>query len=197
MGRCYEFGVSVEDGCEHAMSVVADGGACECTVCQAQCPGRFAGCAQVVSQPGYIPALAPAWARSGRDAAAPVSELSPPRSGGRPAVGEPEAGDRRPVGDVEAELATIRELVEKLLERPEGDALHHVRGSLEERDAELTSMFDQFMAAHGQLTTEVKDTGAAQAQLAELLGRIEVRLGTLEELLSGRSGMLDWLRRMG
>lgn len=199
MGRCYEFGVSVDEACEHAMSVVADGGSCECTVCDARCPGRFAGCAQVVDQPGYVPVLAPAWARSGTASAAPAPELAPPRPVHRPVVRDLEAGrPARPVGDVESELAVIRELVEKLLDRPPaGDEFGGFRAVLDERDTELTAMFERFLAVHGQLTTQVEQTTAAQARLAELLGRLERRLATIEELLTNRSGVIDWLRRLG
>ncbi|HEX7167982.1 MAG TPA: hypothetical protein VF230_13475 [Acidimicrobiales bacterium] len=59
MGRCYEFGVSIAAGCDHAMVVVEEGGACRCVSCATICRGRFAGCVRVLSTPGYVPVLAP------------------------------------------------------------------------------------------------------------------------------------------
>lgn len=62
MGRCYEFGTSIAEGCDHAMVVTSSGGACVCVRCQTLCGGRFGGCAAVIAEPGRIPAYAPAWA---------------------------------------------------------------------------------------------------------------------------------------
>jgi hypothetical protein len=62
MGRCYEFGVLVGEGCQHAMVVPASGGRCECEACGVACTGKFAACASILAQPGYVPATAPAWA---------------------------------------------------------------------------------------------------------------------------------------
>src|SRR5687768_1949063 len=59
MGRCYEFGTSINPDCEHGMVVVDEGGACRCPVCDTLCRGRFAGCAEIVSRPGYVSPLAP------------------------------------------------------------------------------------------------------------------------------------------
>src|SRR5689334_10238395 len=59
MGRCYEFGVSIADGCEHAMAVADEGGYCHCTACGSRCDGRFRACAEVVAKPGYVPVAAP------------------------------------------------------------------------------------------------------------------------------------------
>ncbi len=62
MGRCYEFSVDIVGGCGHAMVVSAAGGECECPTCGARCRGRFPACAGILAQPGYVPAIAPAWA---------------------------------------------------------------------------------------------------------------------------------------
>lgn len=63
MGRCYEFGVSIDPSSEHAMVVTPEGGHCVCPSTGAVCHGRFAGCVDIVSQPGRVPPNAPAWAR--------------------------------------------------------------------------------------------------------------------------------------
>lgn len=200
MGRCYEFGVGINDSCEHAMSVTLTGGACECTVCGAHCPGRFAGCAQVVDKPGHVPALAPSWARSGDAAGPPRPELSRPLGPGAWAPAPLLTGgngDPRPIGGVEAELAAIRELVEKLLERPDGADLLSFGTGLAARDAELSEAFDRFVEGQRRLSTEMRDTRDTQIQLADLLGRVDRRLATLEEAIGSRSGIADWLRKLG
>ena len=63
MGRCYEFGVVITEGCDHTMTVPDEGGRCVCNSCGADCLGRFNGCASIISRPGYVPLLAPASAR--------------------------------------------------------------------------------------------------------------------------------------
>ena len=63
MGRCYEFGVVIAEGCDHVMVVPAEGGKCVCSGCGTDCLGRFNGCASIISQPGYVPLLAPESAR--------------------------------------------------------------------------------------------------------------------------------------
>lgn len=199
MGRCYEFGVSIDGGCEHAMSVVAEGGACECQVCAAHCPGRFAGCAQVVARPGYVPSLAPAWARSGEQAPPPQPALEAPRRSVPPPVRvAPERQPDRPVGALESELAVIRELVEKLLDAGAGETdLAALHAGLQARDDALTEVFDRLTAAHAELTAEVRKSSASQDRLAELTARLDGRLGQIEEQLATRSGVKDWLRRLG
>lgn len=72
MGRCYEFGAAINSACEHAMVVDEDGGRCGCATCGATCLGRFAGCADIISRPGFVPVTAPAWAVA-RPALAPAS----------------------------------------------------------------------------------------------------------------------------
>jgi len=62
MGRCYEFGTSIVEGCDHAMVVTSTGGACVCVRCQTLCGGRFGGCTAIIAEPGRIPAYVPAWA---------------------------------------------------------------------------------------------------------------------------------------
>ncbi len=62
MGRCYDFGVSIDASSERAMVVAPQGGLCICPSSGASCPGRFAGCAAILNQPGRVPPNAPSWA---------------------------------------------------------------------------------------------------------------------------------------
>ncbi|HET9442734.1 MAG TPA: hypothetical protein VFO65_05385 [Acidimicrobiales bacterium] len=62
MGRCYEFHAEIQPGCEQAMVVSAEGGACECQGCGARCTGRYSGCSVILAVPGRVPSSAPVWA---------------------------------------------------------------------------------------------------------------------------------------
>jgi hypothetical protein len=62
MGKCYEFGVALNESCQHAMTVSPDSGHCGCQTCGTRCEGRFRGCDAVLSQPNRVPPSAPAWA---------------------------------------------------------------------------------------------------------------------------------------
>ena len=81
MGRCYEFGVSIDPTSEHAMVVAPEGGRCVCPRTGAVCHGRFAGCANIVKQPGRVPPNAPDWARPDAVGSPPMATLV-----GQPAV---------------------------------------------------------------------------------------------------------------
>ena len=77
MGRCYEFGVSIDPSSELAMVVAPEGGHCVCPSTGATCRGRFAGCTEIISQPGRIPPNAPEWslgAGQGQLQAQPASQ---------------------------------------------------------------------------------------------------------------------------
>lgn len=76
MGRCYEFGTAINPDCDHGMVVVDEGGACRCPICGTLCRGKFAGCAEIVSRPGYASPLAPPRPRGA--AVAGTSVLDPP-----------------------------------------------------------------------------------------------------------------------
>ena len=61
MGRCYDFGVSIDGDSERAMIVAPEGGHCVCPSSGTTCHGRFSGCGDILNQPGRIPANAPEW----------------------------------------------------------------------------------------------------------------------------------------
>lgn len=165
MGRCYEFGVVITEGCDHAMVVPAEGGKCVCSGCGADCLGRFNGCASIISQPGYVPLLAPASAlvlrpevaeqrpttagTEEQTTARPTIDVTPPST--MPAVPDStefptEAEDAllRMLGAPEVTLAKVERLEQQLALRDKElalafqkftEALHRVGELLEKREA--------------------------------------------------------------
>lgn len=176
MGRCYEFGVEIQAGCEQAMVVTAAGGACECRDCSTTCPGRFAGCATVVANPGRVPPSAPSWAVPGGDQSTrrdpshsrpvtrsragdvptpvpgpPAARRPAPAMGAAPMAGPPEAGgngSRRRPGAAPADV-------------PMAEVVALLR-TLEQHQADHPA--DQVVEALQQIRSEA---GAHQAQLAD------------------------------
>lgn len=131
MGRCYEFGVSIHDGCEHAMVVAAEGGHCECQVCATSCPGRFSGCAQVVARPGYVPLLAP---RLPLPSAPPPASTVPVAVAPRPveANGSAEATPSPPAPS--GAVSLVQDLLEELRrQRATNDEMRSTMAELGER----------------------------------------------------------------
>lgn len=159
MGRCYEFGVLVGEGCEHAMVVPHAAGRCECATCAVVCTGRFAGCAGIIERPGYVPPTAPAWAVAvGRPperpgaAAAAGGELGPAPAP-RPVRQGAEGGERHgPAADV--------------------GSLEAVRKQLAEHDVELATRIDalaeQVAGLHRRLAGHDEALRAVVDQLAAL-----------------------------
>lgn len=114
MGRCYEFGAVVSQGCDHAMVVVAQGGACGCSQCGALCRGRFSGCPEIVARPGYIPVLAP---RSPRGPSHPpaASNGASGRAPAAPPAAAAGTGEARETATATATAATEHMAVDELL----------------------------------------------------------------------------------
>lgn len=157
MGRCYEFGVLVGEGCQHAMVVPASGGRCECEVCGVACTGKFAGCAAILAQPGYVPATAPAWAlQKGRGEA-------PGGAGGADGGGRSRASAAGPgAGPPATELAAT---------------LVAMADRLDERQADLSRRIDALAAQIAELQRHGADQAAALdaalLALAEAVKRLE------------------------
>ena len=94
MGRCYEFGLDVVEGCAEPMHAAEDG--CRCPSCGAACGGRFAGCRDV-------------WAGGSQ----PVTLVRPQASLGVRAAAGVERGQPSddPITHVHEELETLRAAV--------------------------------------------------------------------------------------
>ena len=163
MGRCYEFGVSIRDGCEHAMVVPAEGGRCECVGCGTPCTGRFKGCTAIISVGGYVPTTAPAWSLrrpeplpTATAVTGPTVALLPPPPPSPPA----------PV----------------LAERDD-DVITRVQASLDElgrqieaRDAELGALFDRFVDEFTRLRDEISSLGSTTSLLRSRVDDLTERL---------------------
>jgi hypothetical protein len=200
MGRCYEFGVSLKEGCEHAMVVAPEGGRCICPACGMSCPGQFKACALVVSKPGYVPVAAPTWALAGgsghREPALPVRnphllDADPePGSQQLQVVPAPTAGL---AAVYEGELAEVRSLLETLLERPDRatDAVQMLNAAMASRDEELVDTFGRLTDAYNRLTDEVRADSAAREALVGAIDRLAERIADLE----ASRKPLSWLGR--
>ena len=165
MGRCYEFGVLVGEGCEHAMVVPGSGQRCECATCGVTCTGKFAACETIIAKPGYVPATAPPWAlRVGS-----FPEVPARASGG--VVGrETGSGPGSPkAGSDPADLV---------------GAIEGVAKQLAEHDVELATRLDALAGEVAELQRRVSlQESALQAVLTRLAGierkLDEPRLGSL------------------
>src|SRR5688572_23223867 len=136
MGRCYEFGVAVAEGCEHAMVVTPEGGACQCRGCGVRCEGRFPGCAAIVAIPNRVPPAARTLVAS---AAAVAAELSPHAAGtnghgrnGTTTVAEQRAAPALPKGaaadgEQQSEVVVEQRLRAELQKIREAQHLLHAR----------------------------------------------------------------------
>ncbi len=219
MGRCYEFGVEIHAGCEHAMVVTAEGGACECKVCSTVCPGRFAGCAAVVAIPGRVPPSAPAWATPGAGESDRRSQPGPPRphrpsaeqAAGRavrqgapparrapepspPAVGLPAP---QPTGN--GVRATTQAPAQAPVNGPLAEVLTLLTKLVEEQAAHPTAVLvevveglrDEVRDRDEQLATSLEHYAAYQRQLAENLAHVVEAVDKLAAVVA------DDLQRLG
>jgi len=86
MGRCYDFGVSVDPSSERAMVVAPEGGYCLSPSTGVTCEGRFDGCTEITEIAGRIPANAPSWSLPTNSSAPPTQDTGasalPPGSTG-------------------------------------------------------------------------------------------------------------------
>ncbi len=181
MGRCYEFGVVIGAGCDHAMVVPAGGGRCECRSCGAVCTGRFDGCAAIVSQPGYVPVVAPAWAVE--VSPAEPSALARAETGVEIVVPEGRHGDEG--------LGVLVERMDESLRRAGEPAarLEQLAAEVAARDEIIAEAFEAMNAAYRELAAELRSLADAQRALAEATGKIEAALeAALEGGTSGANG---------
>ena len=179
MGRCYEFGVPVGDGCEHPMVVAADGSACVCSGCGTVCKGRFKGCAAILARPGYVP-VAVAAGPAASAAAADVAAAAPP------VVAVAVVPDPLPTEPDEPDvpaLAEVRSLLEAMLDRPErtSDAVEALRHELRTRDAALGEAFERLILSYDRLMEEVVADRHARERLVDAVGQLSDRLTQVEQ----------------
>ena len=179
MGRCYEFGVTVEDGCDHAMVVSAEGGVCECSECGASCRGRFTGCEAVLARPGHVPIAAP---RHLVDSHRPRSETVPllaadPSPGGAlaPSMAAEAPGHVPARSDAMAALETLPKTVEAL-----GEAIDALGDELRQRDDDLTAVFDRLSSAYERVARELASDRNARDRLVAAVEDLSRRVDALD-----------------
>ena len=183
MGRCYEFGVVIAEGCDHVMVVPAEGGKCVCSGCGTECLGRFNGCASIISQPGYVPLLAPKPSAASRARAAPalrpIAEPAPAHAHVEQAHPIPAPPPPPPPSVVP--LFTDKQ-VERLLSAPEEvlDKMQVLGEHLRERDNELAAAFDRFAEVLHRLSAEAAADRKAQEKLAEAIQELVTRVDSVE-----------------
>jgi hypothetical protein len=92
--------------------------------CGARCTGRFAGCASILEQPGFVPESAPDWALQSLPAPAPIERFHGPghRGAAASAATAPGEAGADVAAIVRAELGstadTLREIVAQALANP-------------------------------------------------------------------------------
>ncbi|HVM07315.1 MAG TPA: hypothetical protein VM345_02540 [Acidimicrobiales bacterium] len=184
MGRCYEFGVAVEEGCEHAMVVIDDGGACGCAECGARCTGRFNACASIIAQPGYVPVNAP--------------KVGAPAAAVEPATRTRSVPDEAPTPvRVQGEIVAVRSMLEALLDRPDrtADAVQLISHELAVRDQELASAFDRLTNAFERIADQVSEDRDAREQVVAAVRELAERIAALEETNKSKRNPLFGFRR--
>jgi hypothetical protein len=178
MGRCYEFGVAVVDGCEHVMTVGPQGGHCGCSQCGARCEGRFRACAAILATPGYVPVASPPSPRpaSQTPASAVVSSSPAPARKARFSLfgGPPE----EEAGANDHAVAEFRSMLANLLDRHERAlaAIESIDATVGARDVELIAAFNRLTQAYAELTAEVQAGHEELSELATMVVRLAARL---------------------
>ena len=168
MGRCYEFGVVVGQGCDHPMVVASDGSACACSECGALCKGRFDGCAAVLARPGYSPVVT----------TVPVS-IAAPRV--RPPASSVAVAVAPAVPEVPAvEVPLVAEAPEPVVsEQPVMDSIDALRRDLETRDVALGEAFERLITSYDRL---MEGVAADREARDRLIGAVELLAERLAEL---------------
>ena len=185
MGRCYEFGAIIHEGCDHAMVVSSEGGTCVCNTCGSSCPGRFSGCGSILAQPGYVPVLAPRWATDPsveRPAHASTLVLDTPA----PTTSTANATNGVAKAEVVApaqQQVRILELLESMSRSDEVQELFtELRESLQGRDVELAQTFERLEKAYERMTETVAEVADQQQRLFNALAALEGRVDTLTDV---------------
>lgn len=225
MGRCYDFGVEIHSGCEQAMVVTAEGGACECRACATVCPGRFGACAAVVAVPGRLPPSAPSWALpplDGRSAEARAASTATNGTTSADAEAGPSASAsavpaaRRappPVAVAASPLTPSRSanghlanLPERQSTRPSAtlvEAVEALRQEVRDRDDQLVASLEAFAAHQRNLWAEIDRIGSAVERLPVEIDRVDTadlseQVAQMGELVNLRfSTVSDEIVRIG
>jgi uncharacterized coiled-coil protein SlyX len=196
MGRCYEFGVVIQDECDHPMVVSPEGGACVCGSCGASCLGRFSGCAAILAMPGHVPIAAPRAAMTAKHARRTVPLRPPPSEEQAPEVLampalpaeliETPAPTTAPAPVDDVRLGDLVEVFRHALDRPDRAAalLVDLRQELVTRDAELAAAFDRLATQQDRLATELAADRVARECLVESMAEVTDRLQTIEKSLA-------------
>ena len=205
VGNCFEFGVSIDGSCGHAMIVAPEGGSCGCATCGAKCGGRFAACVSIIERPGYIPTVAPAWAVGQGDLErAPVDGLATESpfahaSTDRGPLGEPFDETRSGTETVRDEPTPAHHGEQHALDRVVGEmraemqlmvqgvALERDVRDHEERDAGLAAVLQQVAMALGVLTEQLVADREERAVLIDAIGRIAEALPGVEPGVATRT----------
>ena len=188
MGRCYEFGPVITEGCDHAMVVSPEGGACVCGECGARCLGRFKACGPILAQPGYVPVTAPRHTAKAAAANVPVPLLGDSPAPAAPDLAMP-AVERVAPASRPAEvprMADIVPLFEALLDRPDrtNELVAQLRHELATRDDELGDAFDRLTEAHARIAEELAADREARERLVAAVETLSERLARIEDKTS-------------
>ena len=189
MGRCYDFGVSIDPSSERAMVVAPEGGRCVCPSSGAVCVGRFAGCSQILSQPGRVPPNAPAWALD----PAPVAVRAEPQripaavgaavgAGASAHFGRTDHFDLKPEADLE-----IAPIPSRYAAVPANDRPVDVNGSRPvsvDDLAEAVVHLRESMAQNTPVVEQIADLLAEQEALRRSFGRVDEALDRMSRLES-------------
>jgi hypothetical protein len=183
MGRCYEFGVSIDEACDHAMVVAPEGGACVCATCGSSCTGRFTGCAAILAKPGHVPLAAP---RRLVDLPHAAGRVTVPL---RPPAPEPEERSD-PTPTVPTSQPILTEAIDRLDKLPAlvesmGGGIDALREELRQRDDELLSVFERLAEAYDRVARELAADRAARDRLVATIGDLSARLEALEHHRDG------------
>ncbi|HET9443040.1 MAG TPA: hypothetical protein VFO65_06935 [Acidimicrobiales bacterium] len=219
MGRCYEFGAEIHAGCEQAMVVTDEGGACVCRSCGTRCPGRFSGCAGVIAVPGRVPPSAPARALAvvppavaGRTAPAGARSAAAP---GGSVVPAGRSGDSAPLGPANrlasgggnghagaADPAGGHESLAELVTRAAADqgrsvieVIEALASEIDRRDAQLTGVVTDLVRRHDDLAERMERFRVQMDKIGVAIDRLASVLVRVEQRLDNAPSLRKILGR--
>jgi hypothetical protein len=171
MGWCQEFGLPINEGCDHAMAAGHE--QCACPACGVVCPGRFSGCSLVwLADPasGKQPALA---AGPGGSAALSLAVAPATATNGHaPPQGQLPPGTPRPdveslakqVDDLRSEVTRLTAQMKELVQATVASSPETVLRGVDARFEWLTKQLSDRLVVLGNEVVAVK------RQLGERVG---------------------------